>query len=105
LYDSSSQLTSASISSALSGFAINFLSSTYLGSTDAISMISATNADNIAVSFDNPIYDSTTATITVPNVQLSTSGSVYFVLVLYKQVNLDGNNSFVKIRLNGQPTQ
>jgi hypothetical protein len=105
MYDSSSVLTTASINAALSGFAINFLSSTYLGSSDAISMISVSNADNIGVSFDTPSYNSDTATITVPNIQLSNYGTVYFVLVLYKQVNIDGNNSYVKIRLNGQPTQ
>lgn len=37
--------------------------------------------------------------------RLSDFGTAYFVLVLYKQVNLDGNNSYVKIRLNADPSQ
>lgn len=36
---------------------------------------------------------------------LSNYGTVYFVLVLYKQVLIDGNNSYVKIRLNADPTE
>lgn len=41
----------------------------------------------------------------MPNIRLSGYGTVYFILVLYKQVNVDGNNSYVKIRLNADPTQ
>ena len=68
-------------------------------------MVSSVKADNIAVSFDKPVYTQSTATISVPNIVLSNYGSVYFVLVLYKQVTIDGNNSYVKIRLNSAPSQ
>lgn len=100
MFNGVSQLSSASLSLALSGFAINYLSAGYEGSLDAISMTSTSNADNLAVSFDDPVYNQGSATITVGNVGLSSTGTIYFVLVLYKQVNLDGNNSYVKIRLN-----
>jgi hypothetical protein len=106
MFDSNSQLSASSISSALSGFAINYISSSsYLGSSDAFSMTSVTNPDSISISFDQSVYDTNLGTISIPNVALSTYGTAYFVLVLYKQVNINGNNSFVKIRLNDQPTQ
>lgn len=63
-------------------------------------MTSNSNADNLAVSFDDPVYNQASSTITVSNVGLSSTGTIYFVLVLYKQVHIDGNNSNVKIRLN-----
>ena len=105
MYNATSQLNSAALSAALSGFAISYLSSLYLGSQDGIGMISSANADAIAVSFDQPVYNQGSGTITVPNVRLSDYGAVYFVLVLYKQVSIDGNNSYVKIRLNSSPNQ
>lgn len=53
MYDVTSQISSASLSSALSGFAINYISSsTYIGSFNAISLISSSNADSISISFD-----------------------------------------------------
>ena len=106
MFDVSSHITTASLSSALSGFAINYIAnSTFIGSYDAISMTSSVNADNILVSFDEPVYSQNYATITIPNIALSDFGTTYFVLVLYKQISLNGNNSYVKIRLNDQPTQ
>ena len=56
MYNATSQLNSAALSAALSGFAISYLSSTYLGSKDGIGMVSSANADAIAVSFDSPVY-------------------------------------------------
>lgn len=105
MFNGVSQLTPASLSSALSGFAINYLTASYEGYLDAISMTSNSNADNLAVSFDDPVYNQGSATITVSNVGLSFTGTVYFVLVLYKQVHIDGNNSYVNIRLNESPNQ
>lgn len=106
MYDVSGQISSASLSSALSGFAINYISgSTYIGSFNAISLTYTSNADSISISFDEAVYSQSAATITVPNVRLSDFGTAYFVLVLYKQVSLNGNNSYVKIRLNADPSQ
>ena len=31
-------------------------------------------------------------------------GTIYFLLVFYKEINLDGNNTFVNIRLNEPPS-
>ncbi len=56
MFSPSGQITAASISAALSGFAINFLSSNYLGSSNAIGMIDISNANEISINFDEPTY-------------------------------------------------
>lgn len=66
-----SQLSTSSLSSALSQFAINYLSANYQGSYDAISLSLLTNADDLVVEFDDPIYNNDLHTITVNNVRIS----------------------------------
>lgn len=84
MFTNAGQLSAASLSSALSGFAINYLSAGYEGASDGISMTDSYRADDLVVSFDDPIYNRASATIAVNNVGLSYVGTVYFVLVLYK---------------------
>jgi len=105
MYNSTGGLSTASLSLALSGFAISYLSSSFQTYFNAIGMISRTLANDIQVSFDDPVFNSASNTITISNVRLSNFGSVYFVLVLYKQVEINGNNSYVKIRLNAAPNE
>lgn len=55
------------------------------------------------MTFEKPTYSNNR--IKVPNVGLAGGvGTVYFLLVLYKQINIDGNNTYVNIRLNEQPS-
>lgn len=105
MYNSTGGLSTSSLSLALSGFAISYLSSNFQTYFNAIGMISRTLANDISVSFDEPVFNSASNTITISNVRLSNFGSVYFVLVLYKQVEINGNNSYVKIRLNAAPNE
>lgn len=84
MFSPSGQITGASISAALSGFAINFLSSNYLGLSNAIQMTDISNANEISISFDESIYSEATKTITISNIKMTNFGTAYFVLVLYK---------------------
>lgn len=52
MYTSSNELSSASLTAALNGFAITYLSSTYLGSADAFGMTGVQNPGSIEISFD-----------------------------------------------------
>ena len=51
MYNGIGELSSSSLSSALSGFAISFLSSTFSGVFDAISMIDISQAQQVSASF------------------------------------------------------
>lgn len=44
-------------------------------------------------------------TVTISNIRMSGVGSVYFLLVLYKQIIVQPNGTTVNIRLNVPPTQ
>lgn len=56
MYEANGQLSTPSLNAALSGFAINFLSSNYLGVFGAYGMIDPYNADSISISFDEPVF-------------------------------------------------
>ena len=57
MYDPDKSLTSTALASAVNGFAINYLESTYLTSFQAIDMIDRTETTkNLVVSFDKPVY-------------------------------------------------
>lgn len=58
MFTSSNELSSASLTAALNGFAITYLSSTYLGSADAYGMTSIDNSNRLSVSFDEPLFNS-----------------------------------------------
>jgi len=62
-------------------------------------------ANVLSVSYSQPVYDVTHGTITISNIRMSTVGSVYFLLVLYKQIVVTPSGTTVKIRLNSPPTQ
>ena len=57
MYGTNKELTSASLSSAISNFAINYLSSTYIASYEAIDFISTRNPDKLSISFNQPYYN------------------------------------------------
>ena len=105
MFGDDKQLTAATKSSAVSGFAINYMSVTYRDSFEAIDMIDRTEATkSLTVTFDKPTFSNNM--IKVPNVGLAGGvGTVYFLLVLYKQINIDGNNTYVNIRMNEQPSE
>ena len=105
MFGDDKHLTTTAKNSAVSGFAINYILATYRGSFNAIDMIDRTSTTaNLDVSFDKPSYSNNK--IRVPNVGLAGGvGTVYFLLILYKQINIDGNNTFVNIRMNEQPSE
>ena len=79
----------------------------YVTSYNARTMTSSSTTSSISVHYSTPSYNSATKQLTVNNVQvLGGSGTVYFVLVLYKTIVLDSNTgtSTVNIRLNQPPS-
>ena len=69
-------------------------------------MTSPSQANNLQVFFSTPSYNSNTQTLTVSNIQIiGDIGSVYFLLVLYKQIGKNAaGQSYVNIRMNSMPT-
>ena len=105
LFGSSNALSISSLSTAQSQFSITYLSGTYLSSNNARLFASTAIASSLTVFFNTPTYDSTTKILTISSVQLIGSvGTVYFVLVLYKQISRSSGNTFVNIRVNVPPT-
>lgn len=104
LFDSDNTLSATTKASAISGFAISYLSAYYEGFHQGIDMIDrATTTKDLKISFDKPEYKNNAIKIT--NVEVGGGkGTVYFLLILYKQINIDGNNTYVDIRLNEPPT-
>ena len=105
MFDAGNSLSAVSLASAVNGFAINYLSATYLTSFQAIDLIDRTETTkNLVVSFDKPVYSN--GRITLTNVGIAGGvGTIYFLLVFYKEINLDGNNTYVNIRLNEPPSE
>lgn len=87
-------------------FSINYLSAAYVTSYNARLMTSQSQANGLIVYFDSPAFNSTAGVLTVSNVQIvGNVGTVYFALVLYKQIASFSNGSTsVNIRLNYNPT-
>jgi hypothetical protein len=87
-------------------FSITYLTATYSTSFNARLMSQPSQASNLSIYFTTPTYNSQTLTLTVANIQFSGSiGTVYFVLVLYKQISNSNNGStFVNIRMNDAPS-
>jgi hypothetical protein len=106
LFNSQGQLSSSTLSAAQSLFSITYLSGAYVNSYNARLMTSPSQASNLAAYFTTPIYNSHTSVLTVSNVQIVGSiGTVYFILVLYKQISNDGNGTTsVNIRMNYAPS-
>lgn len=69
-------------------------------------MTSSTQASSLLPYFSTPTYNTQTSVLTVSNVQIvGNVGTVYFVLVLYKQITNYGNGTnLVNIRMNKSPT-
>ena len=106
MYGANKQLTPLALASAVSGFAINYMESIYISSYNAIDFISERNPEKLSVSFSQPEYDSSNQRIVIRNSRvLGGYGSVYYLVVLYKEINLDGNNSYVNIIMNEKPSR
>lgn len=87
-------------------FSINYLSSTYINTFNARLMTASSQANGLYVYFNTPTYNAVSLILTVANVQIvGNVGTVYFVLVLYKQIVVFANGtSIVNIRMNSAPT-
>ena len=82
------------------------MSATYITSFNARTMTESSTTSTLSVHYNTPSYNSVTRQLTINNVQIiGGSGTVYFVLVLYKTIVMGGNNgTTVNIRLNNVPT-
>lgn len=99
-------LTSSTLTSAQSMFTITYLSGSYSTFfSSARQMTASSQASSLQIYYTTPSYNTTTQVLTVDNVQIIGGvGSVYFVLVLYKQISLNSNLTYVSIRMNEAPT-
>lgn len=105
LFGVGNTLTVSALSIAQAQFSITYLSGTYISSSNARLSSSATISQGLSVFFSTPVYDSTTKILTVSNVQiLGNVGTVYFVLVIYKQISTVSGKTYVNIRQNKAPT-
>lgn len=104
-FSASGSLSLSSLSSAQTMFSITYLSGSFANNLNARLMTSPTIPSTLSVFFDTPIFSSTSHTLTINNVQLIGGvGTVYFVLVLYKQISINGNMTSVQIRMNKVPS-
>ena len=108
LFGPSGNLTSVALSGAQSLFAITYMSANYVTSLSARLLASPSIPDTLAAYFTTPSYNYLTTTLTVKNVQIVGGvGSIYFVLVLYKQISVNSitNETTVNVRINKPPTR
>jgi hypothetical protein len=87
LDSSTNKLLPSTLSAALSGYGIDFMSGIYLKSMDIRATSNRQLASSIQLSFSNPSFNPNTNTITVPNIFINSAGNygaIYFVLVKYK---------------------
>lgn len=85
LFNTDKALSSSTLSAALGGYGIDFMTGSNVKTSDAISFTYRTS--EIGVSFTAPVYNSINGKITISDVMIdgTNPGSIYFVLVLYKQ--------------------
>jgi hypothetical protein len=83
------------------------MNANYVTSLSARLMASPSIADTLSAFFTPPLYNSLTKALTVKNVQIVGGvGSIYFVLVLYKQISVKAlsNETTVNVRMNKPPS-
>jgi hypothetical protein len=104
LFDGTGSLSATTLNAAQAQFSITYLTGT-ISTTLNAKMMTASTQGNVKTYFNTPSYNSLTHVLTVSNIQiLGGVGSVYFVLVLYKQISSVGSASTVNIRMNQPPT-
>jgi len=90
LFSVSGNLTSAALSGAQSMFSITYMNANYVTSLSARLLASPSIANTLSAFFTTPSYDSLTKALTVKNIQIVGGvGSIYFILVLYKQISVN----------------
>lgn len=69
-------------------------------------MTQSSSASNLIVYFNTPSYNTATSLLTISNVQIiGNVGTIYFVLVITKQIaKLSNGNTVVNIRMNQPPS-
>ena len=107
LFGATGSLSTAAVTAAQSMFSITYLSATYVSSVNARLMTATSQPAALNAYFATPSYNATNSILTLSNVQLvGGQGSIYFVLVLYKQIA--SNNTLkattVNIKMNQMPT-
>jgi len=88
-------------------FSITYMSANYVTSVSARLMTSSSQPAALTAYFTTPSYNPNNTVLTLSNVQLvGGQGSIYFVLVLYKQISADYTikATTVNIRMNQMPT-
>ena len=106
LFSASNILSTTSLNAAQAQFSITYLTATYLSSSNARLSTSSSIPISLQVFFSTPSFNENTLTLTISNVQIiGNVGTVYFALVLYKQISKTATGStFVNIRMNEVPT-
>ena len=106
MFAADKSMTALALAGAVPTFAITYMTSTYIASYEAIGFVSDLNPEKLSVSFSQPVYDKANNQIKIHNSKVSGGfGTVYYLLVLFKEINLDGNNSYVNIRMNEPPSR
>lgn len=83
----SSGITAASLSLALSSFAVNYIKSSWLVSSfSPPDIISGSSTYTPSFTYDKPAYDNTTNSIVLSNLMLDKAGAVYFVLTFSRKI-------------------
>lgn len=88
MFDTSNALTGTVLAAALSGYGIDFMSGNSLKSLRARDTADRMLAENLQISFSKPQFIADQNKVIISNIYITTLnqyGSVYFLLVLYKQ--------------------
>lgn len=88
-------------------FSITYMNANYINSVSARLMTSSSQAGVISAYFTTPSYNSLTNILSVGNIQIvGGHGTVYFVLILYKQIAVNDTlkSTTVNVRMNQSPT-
>jgi len=88
-------------------FLITYINANYINSVSARLMTSSSQAAVLSAFFTTPSYNSLSNLLSVGNVQIvGGHGSVYFVLILYKQISVNDTlkSTTFNVRMNQPPT-
>lgn len=92
MFDSSNALTGTVLASALSGYGIDFMSGYSIKTMSARNTTNRSLAENLQISFSKPSFIADQNQVLISSIVINANfqyGTVYFLLVLYKQFVTD----------------
>lgn len=100
IYDSDG-ITAASLASAQSSFSINYIASSYFQNTFSppTAIAASSSAYRPEVSFDEPTHSSSSLVLTLSNVKLTQTGTVYMILTFNKRIIYNDITGHVDIEI------